>query len=272
MFKKLFNRANRKNKDNEKSEEQKLIDKVNDSQNRVIDSFASFGINNGPVSITITNQDILKPLIALEKYYLDATYKSDDYISGIYVLSNDLIFLDKQTVEDSIPLKLAQILSHEYAHRLFSKFNIALRKRNKTFDMKGVSRIALPGTTIKEINTIEEFENYLKSLPKIKRTKKDKLRLEFDIYFEEMFAESVALYLTEQIDREDKLKNYSDSQKGELLCKDKQFINKLESALYQSFFERLFDLGLKKVTMMSIPLYNYLGHQLEKRYKEKLPA
>ena len=98
-------------------------------------------------------------------------------------------------------------------------------------------------------------------------TESDRKRLEFDIYFEEMFAEAVALYLSGIINGDEDLIAYSRSQQGQRIKQDSQFISKLESLLHSAFFERLFSQGLRRVSSELPKMYNFARGMFEKDFR-----
>lgn len=251
-------------------DERRLVRKVDGSHHRVLGSFGDFGINIGLVPIIGTTQNELQSIEALERYALDISYNPKSTIGGMYSGLYDAILLDRSTWRWGRPITIDHILTHEYAHRLYRKFMSAVEKKRRGYQTANLNIPALPGTT-EETNPLEELKRYIETLKKERRTEDDRRRLEFNIYFEEMFAESVALYLTRQTNGDGRLLDYSRSNQGIVLGQDTQFTRKLEEVLYKIFFERLFSHGLRRVTIELPVSYQFARHSFEKRYQKSLP-
>ena len=251
-------------------DDRRLVRKVNDSHHRVLDSFGDFGINIGSVPVIGATQNELQSIEALERYALDISYSPGSTIKGMYSGLYNAILLNRSTWRLGRSITIDHVLTHEYAHRLYGKFMSAVEKKRRGYQTANLNILALPGTT-EETNPLEELKRYIETLKKERRTEDDRRRLEFDIYFEEMFAESAALYLTRQTNGDGRLLNYSRSHQGVVLGQDTRFTRKLEEVLYKIFFERLFSHGLRRVTIELPVSYQFTRHSFEKRYQKSLP-
>lgn len=251
-------------------DERRFVEKVRNFHQRVLDAFGAFGINVGPVPIIRVTQDELKSIEALERYALDMAYNPEFYVRGIYSDLTDAILLDRSTWKWEKSVTIDHVLAHEYAHRLFRRFMSAVEKKEEDIKNPNLDRLTLPGA-VEEVNPLEKLKRYVESLQMKRRTVDDRRRLEFDIYFEEMFAESVALYLTGQVNGDRRWLDYSQTHQGVVLGQDRQFTRRLEEALYNTFFERLFSHGLRHVAIELPFLYQVARHTMEKRYQKSLP-
>lgn len=245
----------------------RLVKRGGNSHDRVLSTFESFRINIGPIPIIGTTQDEIKSVYALERYKLDVAYNPGSYIKGVYSHLSDAIFLDTGVLRWSRQRELDHVLTHEYAHRLYNRYFQSLGRKRE--ERNKIDRPALPGIT-EEIDLLRVWQEYVESLKKERRTDDDKGRLEFDIYFEEMYAEAVALYLTGEVDGDTRWYDYSDFHKGVVLRRDRQFTEKLEKVLYRLFYERLFSHGLRRVSV-ELPLtYEITRHTFEKTFQKAI--
>ena len=260
MFEELLNLV-------EKRKERKLIEKLDGSHERALNSFASFNINIGPVPIVIAPQEDLRDLHNLKRYLLDLSYDRDTYIEGMYSGLNDMIFLDEDTCRRE-SARLDYVITHEYAHRLFRIFMKKIEERGRKQQNINLGIAALPGST-ENINPFEELRRYVESLQKEGRTKDERRRLEFEIYFDEMFAVSAGLYLTGQIGDEGWFRR-SAIYAEDTLKEDGDFLGRLESTLYKAFFERMFSYGFRKVAIELPTSYQITRTAFEKRYQKAL--
>ena len=231
----------------------RLMRRVETANQNVLGYFTEFGIKIGPVPIVLSTQDELKATLALNMLHLDDV-DPDIYVKGVYSSIHDLIMLDQRTTRWGWTETIEQVLTHEYAHRLFRKFMFTIYERSQ---YQSLDMLALSGT-------VGKFDPLL--------TEADRRNLEFDIYFEEMFAESVALYLTKQAGGDGRWFDYSRTQKGTVLGRDREFTTKLEGVLYNVFFERLFSHGLRSVAV-ELPLsYHFARDAFDKEYKRLLSS
>jgi hypothetical protein len=266
MLNKLFNLINSKSEEKNMT----LDDKLKISHERVLDSFESFGMNMGPVPMCITNQEILQDMKRFEWNRIGLGYGKDIDILGIYAYQPDIVLLDESFCNTSSSKKISKTIAHEYGHRLSHKiFDVVRRKvnREKRTEQSKINRIALPYNEISNKEIIAKR----KEQPQIKLTESEKRVVEFDLYFDEMFAESVALYSMGFVDGDRMFLEYSRLQNGEVLSADKQFMERTEKLLHQAFFDRMFTHGLKRVALEMPIIYKVTRKTLSKNYQREIP-
>jgi hypothetical protein len=64
--------------------------------------------------------------------------------------------------------------------------------------------------------------------------------------------------------------NYSKLCQGEVFGQDTEFVGRLENLLHKQFFEGLFRFGLKRTSLLMLPLYQITANLFEQRYRKQL--
>ncbi len=245
-----------------------LIRKVNGAHERTLEKFEKAKIDISPIPVIIIPQEKLQKIRLVERDKLGSKYSNNsfNYTLGLYSGIFGNIFLDYDTSKTAHPLKLEKILSHEYAHGIYQKYVNAIQESQKIYDSQ--KREILTGK--KEKNPLQLLIDYLENLAKINPTKRETRRQEFDNYFEEIFAESVAIYLNPSSKLDERWQNYSIQMKKNIVNEDDNFIEGIEYVLKELIFERLYTVGLKQVVKEAPLIYGFARNFLEEKNKKLL--
>ncbi len=244
---------------------EKKIKEVIDVHQKVIDSYKLNGINVHPLNLGVASQEKLQEI----QYGKKKT--SNNYINGMCVSGLNSIILDEDFIKNGNISYIKHVIAHEYGHDISDRFRNSIYL-NKKYGFSDSGFIRLPEST-KDSNLIDKV---LEGAPKLKPslTKIEKRREEFKEYFEEMFVDSMAMYVNEVIDGEERFFSYSKIRQGEILKEDPEFMDIMESKLYEVFYDRMFTKGLKQV-VAELPISFVTAMKtFEKRYRpilEKKP-
>lgn len=236
------------------------------SYNNVLNNYKSLGINVPYMNVFVVNQENLKEIDSIKNNEYGLSNNQDNYINGMYITGRDELFLDKDFVDDNNQIRIEHTIAHEYGHNLWDRFfsNIEL---NKKYGLIVMQRLKIPTCNRKKL-PLKEITN---SNPRKKITPIEQREIEFDRYIEEMFADSVALYVNRIIDGETRFFSYSRAHQGEILGKDKEFMESLEAGLYKVFYDGMFTKGLRR-TVAELPfIYTFAKKAFKRRYIQKLP-
>jgi len=255
----------------------KLIEKMRDSHSRVLDAYQAFDINVGHVPLIGINPLLAAKLGVSEYYLLFGEIGEITYCPGAYDATHDVILYNQLLCERMPSHMLDAVLVHEYAHRLMSIYLSAFSQHNsmRQHPERALNPLQLPQGGHSEParspeSVIKEIENSLEVRLRKSRTRDELLKEQFEIYFKEMWAKSLELYLTEQPD-DRKWMFYSGAKVGFLLIEDYDFFKKIQSTIHTLFFERLFSHGLNK-TARRLPLfYAALKFKFDQHYEKSLP-
>jgi len=251
MFKKLCESI-------KKFDERRIDERLSDSNQRVSDLFSIFGVNIETMPIIVASQRDLKLIV-------DGGDKSSQNnglrYGGLYSTLIDRILIDRETSRWGRQETLDRILSHEYAHRIFKKIWSLWEK----YEIIKLNRLRL-GNSQEGQTPLDALKKFLESSEIESLTEYETRRLEFNNYFEEMFAESVAIYLTDPKNIKERWFNYSRLNQGFILSQDKEFTKQLEETLYYAFQTKLSEQGLVKVSMTMPFLYTFLSQKFKERY------
>jgi len=239
-------------------DERILARRFDRAHERVLDSFGEFGIRIGPVPIHVVKQKELQSIHAPSR---DLTHMAHSTIAAMYAPFGDMILFGKSHYRIwsllGGPLGIERILAHEYAHRLYSLIFAGFYmtpQEKRTYQDGNVLLLALPVVT-EEIGPVEQLKKYVENviyqIPG--QTEDDKLKWKFNYYFNEMFAETVALYLAGPVNGDESWFTYAAYHREFVFGQDEQFAKTFEKTLHTVFFERMFSHGLKKVAI-ELPL------------------
>lgn len=248
--------------------------KLFDANIEAIKAFAGFGVNAGPVPIYIANQEQIQTMRAIDRVFIGLPEEKETYwVDGVYDSKSDVITLDKEFYESENQKEVKKTLIHEYGHRVSLKYFDRLEELfspKKEQKIKENQKLITSGRKEVEFDPVKEINERLRNRDKDNLVEDEIRKYEFCVYFEEMFAESVALYLTKELNGESKLKNHCDLYLGNVFGEDKKFVGKLEKFLTEAFYDRLFQKGLKHVILELSKTRNFTDRAFQKRYQKKL--
>lgn len=253
-----------------KTRSERIMGNLREAHAGVLDAYSSFGISTGPVPIIVTSQETLQTIRYEESAKFDIPFH-DAYINGMYVRPLDVIMSDSEMLYAGHDAD--RVLAHEYAHRLFDIVMLGRRRKggnNQPPLLAGeVSSGAKQDTSLQD--ALDKYVEALEKAPQVRRTGAEKRRMEFNIYFEEMFAESTARFLTGRVEDHPWLA-CSRFHQGDMLGQDSQFSDALERALYKRFFDNMFTYGIRRVTAELPIIYGTTRWIFERRYRNLLSS
>jgi hypothetical protein len=240
------------------------------SQKRVESRFSELDLGLVPNSLLATSQDTLKYIDFCQRKRLLQTLTNPFYINGMYISSFNVILVDSFSFLALPDKKKDHILTHEYGHMYLNVFFRALAMEE---DVKNVAGY-IPEPDEAPITFQDAFTDYLKTLKDIRLTLDERRLLEFNIFFDEIFAESTAIYFNAASPTDSKLRDYAELQKQDMpiLSGDERYLSDLEGFLLSSIYEPMFTKGFSNVLNDAPGIYAYAVQQFDRRYAKLLKA
>ncbi len=248
----------------------RLMKNLVQSEQRVLTSLEMYGIFLDPVpSLVIDEQKGLRNLSFAERKLFDVeAYSPNTYTNGLYSRVDGSLYADRDFLFWAKKKRIDEVVAHEYGHRLFS---LSMDRYWQYVERKNQRKTATPLFLTGELDQrtpLERYAAYLKTLSQQRRTPLERARLDFDTIVDEMFAQSIALFLVGKTD-ESCLTDFIYPYRG-VLAGDQHFLPKLEETLQDVFFDRMFTVGLKQV-IVEIPfVYHALRMDFERYHRPLL--